>query len=74
VIKPEDRVGVRTDVGRARQVNEDNYCIANISPPWFSRENVEFLFAVADGMGGHAAGEMASSLAVKTLQRVLSSI
>ncbi|HVF76020.1 MAG TPA: Stp1/IreP family PP2C-type Ser/Thr phosphatase [Acidimicrobiales bacterium] len=49
------RWGSATDVGRVRQNNEDNLLIA--SP----------LFAVADGMGGHAAGEVASGIAVEAL-------
>ncbi|MDQ3758175.1 MAG: Stp1/IreP family PP2C-type Ser/Thr phosphatase, partial [Actinomycetota bacterium] len=49
------RAGSATDVGRVRQNNEDNLLV---SDP---------LFAVADGMGGHAAGEVASGIAVETL-------
>lgn len=49
------RVGARTDVGRVRQGNEDSYLA---EPP---------LFAVADGMGGHLAGEVASATAVETI-------
>lgn len=49
------RFGSATDVGRVRQNNEDNLLVA--SP----------LFAVADGMGGHAAGEVASGIAVQLL-------
>ena len=45
-----------TDTGRKRRHNEDSYVIA---PP---------LFAVADGMGGANAGEVASGLAVETLK------
>ena len=47
-----------SDVGRARQGNEDSYL--ERSP----------LFAVADGMGGARAGEVASQLAVETVLRV----
>ena len=44
-----------TSPGRVRRVNEDSYLAL---PP---------LFAVADGMGGHGAGDLASRLAVDTL-------
>ncbi len=48
--------GAASDTGRVRQANEDSYLV------------VDGLFAVADGMGGHQAGEVASHLALETLQ------
>ncbi len=48
--------GSATDTGRVRQANEDSVLA------------VDGLFAVADGMGGHKAGEVASHLAIETLQ------
>lgn len=53
--KAELNFGSRTDIGSVRKHNEDSLIVA---PP---------LFAVADGMGGHAAGEVASEIAVNTL-------
>ena len=51
---------VASDTGRRRRRNEDNYVVA---PP---------LFAVADGMGGAQAGEVASKLAASALEGGLS--
>lgn len=51
------RVGARTHAGRIRQTNEDAYHADTA------------LLAVADGMGGHAAGEIASGLAMATLKQ-----
>src|SRR5918997_4356507 len=46
-----------THVGRQRQHNEDNFLV----------EDAAKLFLVADGMGGHAAGEIASRIAVDSI-------
>ncbi len=48
-----------SDVGKVRDINEDNYCI-------FKKDYD--LLIVADGMGGHNAGEVASFLAVNTIK------
>ena len=49
------RVGATTDIGRVREGNEDSYLV------------LEPLYVVADGMGGHRGGEVASSLALETV-------
>ena len=49
-----------TDPGRVRTHNEDNVIIIN-------NDNNEYLLAVADGMGGHKAGEVASAIAIDHL-------
>ena len=61
------RMGYRTEVGRVREHNED-------SLKWFdplekkpASQEKGWLFVVADGMGGYAAGEVASKIAVDVL-------
>ncbi|GAB2887265.1 PP2C family protein-serine/threonine phosphatase [Nocardioides pacificus] len=50
--------GSATDVGRVREVNEDSFIAA---PP---------VFVVADGMGGHAGGDVASRIVVEQFARL----
>ncbi len=59
-------MAARTDVGRVRSGNEDSL-YADATP---SRG----LFIVADGMGGHAAGEVASAMAVQIIARELAPV
>lgn len=52
-------IGVASDVGKVRELNEDNYSIVT--------GDCNF-FIVADGMGGHNAGEVASQLAIEKIK------
>ncbi len=63
------KMGAKTDLGRVRDNNEDKF-------DFFEPEDPAMLavkgsvYAVADGMGGHSAGQIACELALKTLLSV----
>lgn len=74
------RIAARTDVGLVREHNEDNFMIGNLTAG--ARGSVPqvvehmlgergSVMAVCDGMGGAAAGEVASQMAVDTIFEVL---
>ncbi len=52
--------GVKSDLGKVREINEDSYLILEGDLP---------IFAIADGMGGHLAGEVASAMAIDVFRQ-----
>jgi PPM family protein phosphatase len=60
------RIAWATDPGLEREENEDSVSV------WRNKAGLDTLIVVCDGMGGHAAGQHASSIAVKTVTKVLS--
>lgn len=52
------KFAAKTDVGKKRKLNEDSFCAAGDIG----------LFLVADGMGGHSAGEIASQTTVEVIK------
>ena len=52
--------GAATHVGKVRRQNEDSHLVSAHSGVW----------AVADGMGGHSAGDLASRIVVEELARI----
>lgn len=64
-VKPQVTVACKTDLGRVRENNEDKfeYYIPEDDATLATRGQI---FVVCDGMGGHAAGQIASELTAKT--------
>ena len=62
-------IGMITDVGQVRTVDEDSILAADLSFGINSENEKFLLLAVADGMGGHAKGEEASKIALNTLTK-----
>ena len=77
-------VGALSHIGKVREHNEDHYLVAsgarhattlltNVPPGDVPAEfgETSYLMIVADGMGGHAAGEVASRMAIATLINII---
>jgi protein phosphatase len=57
-----------SDVGRVREINEDNFLCWNLGSPGSEGPSSFFLLGVADGIGGHAGGAVASGTAVEVVK------
>jgi serine/threonine protein phosphatase PrpC len=64
------RVGRLSDVGQVRQINEDSLMTMELGRVHRSISDPLGIYVVADGMGGHMAGDIASGLAVQTIARL----
>jgi serine/threonine protein phosphatase PrpC len=64
-------IGQRSDNGQVRELDEDSLFVLTMSRTHESIEDTMALFVVADGMGGHEGGEIASKIAIQMLADAL---
>lgn len=60
-------IGYISDAGRIRELDEDSLVVAKIFSTYEAEPTERILLAVADGMGGHSKGEVASYIGAKTI-------
>ncbi|NTW72319.1 MAG: Stp1/IreP family PP2C-type Ser/Thr phosphatase [Eubacteriaceae bacterium] len=58
-------IGYRSDIGKVRKVNQDSFLVMD------DKDGIT-AFAVADGLGGHKGGEVASSMVIQELEKYFS--
>ncbi len=68
---PRGEVGFASNVGRVRPVDEDSILAVELRMAFLSEPRTRLLLMVADGMGGHNRGEVASRIAIQTVARTL---
>lgn len=77
VVTPEEQplmrllVGLQSDTGQVRELDEDSMFALTMAFTYESVTHQLGLFVVADGMGGHEGGEIASQLAIQTAAKLL---
>jgi len=67
IISNNARIGLLTDVGKKREVDEDAILAIESMSAFKSKSSQKFLLVLADGMGGHSKGEVASKIVVNTI-------
>jgi protein phosphatase len=65
--------GRASDIGRVRQINEDSLLTIEATVLEHEDSTPIGLYVIADGMGGHQSGEVASSIAARTIGAVVNS-
>jgi protein phosphatase len=68
---PRGRLGFASNVGKVRPVDEDALLAMEIKTAYLSEPRTRLLLMVADGMGGHKRGDVASRTAVRAVARTL---
>jgi serine/threonine protein phosphatase PrpC len=68
---PRRRIGFASNVGKVRPVDEDSLLALEIQTAYLSEPRTRLLLMVADGMGGHRRGDVASRLAVRAVAGTL---
>ncbi len=66
-------VGQATDIGQQRKINEDHLLTLKVEHAYLGESRPIGLYLVADGIGGQAAGEIASQLAASTIAQLITS-
>lgn len=66
------RIGLLSDVGRKRNVDEDSILVVESIGCFESKIEPKFLLVLADGMGGHSKGELASKITTQTIAEKIS--
>jgi protein phosphatase len=64
------QIGYISDIGKRKESNEDSILCLRLDAQSNSISEMSGLFIVADGMGGHNAGEIASKLGIRLMARV----
>src|SRR5436853_7856920 len=68
---PHGNVGFASNIGRVRPVDEDSILAVELRMAFLSEPRTRLLLMVADGMGGHNRGEVASRIAIQTVAHSL---